>query len=351
MPQFTDQAVDLAPEVIAEAVCYALAQPENVDVSDLVVRPSRERCTPGPRRPGRWEETMFTVCHMFVSLDGKIDGDFLPPQSRPCPGGLRGPSGGLPRQAILYGTTTMLGGFADGPAPACPGRRPLAKEDSVNPQGQRMGQFVVSVDPKGVFGLSGPVLERKGRPAAHVIQAVTEQVDPAYLTYLRQVGVSYLFAGKEQLDCPLLLEKLAARFGVQRLMVAGGGVVNWSFLQAGCVDEVSLVVAPWRTGPPPPCPALSGGGFLPNRGPVALLAEAKPLAGGRVVGAIHRPGKGEDGAMRGGAHDRGRIPSGPPSRLPSCAGALRLRDGGASPGRGRKPRHREAIQPAPKTGP
>ena len=43
MPQFTDQAVDLAPEVIAEAVCYALAQPENVDVSDLVVRPSRER--------------------------------------------------------------------------------------------------------------------------------------------------------------------------------------------------------------------------------------------------------------------------------------------------------------------
>ena len=37
------QAVGVAPEVIAEAVCYALAQPENVDVSDLVVRPSRER--------------------------------------------------------------------------------------------------------------------------------------------------------------------------------------------------------------------------------------------------------------------------------------------------------------------
>lgn len=37
------QAVGLAPEVIAEAVCYALAQPENVDVSDLVVRPSREQ--------------------------------------------------------------------------------------------------------------------------------------------------------------------------------------------------------------------------------------------------------------------------------------------------------------------
>ena len=106
-------------------------------------------------------------------------------------------------QAILYGTTTMLGGFADGPAPRLPRQgAPLAKEDSVNPQGQRMGQFVVSVDPKGSLAFSGPVLERKGRPAAHVIQAVTEQVDPAYLTYLRQVGVSYLFAGKEQPGLP-----------------------------------------------------------------------------------------------------------------------------------------------------
>ena len=145
----------------------------------------------------------------------------------------------------------------------------------MNPQGQQVGQFVVSVDPKGSLAFSG-----KGRPAAHVIQAVTEQVDPAYLAYLRQVGVSYLFAGKEQLDCPLLLEKLAARFGVQRLRVAGGGVVNWSFLQAGCVDEVSLVVAPVADGSTTAVSSFEQGGFLPNHGPVALsLAEAKPLAG------------------------------------------------------------------------
>lgn len=156
-----------------------------------------------------------------------------------------------------------------------PRKPPLPKEDYVNPQGQQVGQFVVSVDPKGSLAFSG-----KGRPAAHVIQAVTEQVDPAYLAYLRQVGVSYLFAGKEQLDCPLLLEKLAARFGVQRLMVAGGGVVNWSFLQAGCVDEVSLVVAPVADGSTTAVSSFEQGGFLPNHGPVALsLAEAKPLAG------------------------------------------------------------------------
>ena len=32
----------LEPDVIANAVLYALSQPEHVDVSDLVVRPVRE---------------------------------------------------------------------------------------------------------------------------------------------------------------------------------------------------------------------------------------------------------------------------------------------------------------------
>lgn len=36
------EAVGMRPDVIANAVCYALSQPDQVDVSDLVVRPSRE---------------------------------------------------------------------------------------------------------------------------------------------------------------------------------------------------------------------------------------------------------------------------------------------------------------------
>lgn len=36
------EEVGLEPDTIANAVLYALSQPENVDVSDLVVRPSRE---------------------------------------------------------------------------------------------------------------------------------------------------------------------------------------------------------------------------------------------------------------------------------------------------------------------
>ena len=39
--QFYEQA-GMTPDVIANAVLYALSQPDNVNVSDLVVRPAME---------------------------------------------------------------------------------------------------------------------------------------------------------------------------------------------------------------------------------------------------------------------------------------------------------------------
>ena len=77
---------------------------------------------------------------------------------------------------------------------------------------------------------------------------MTQQASPAYLAYLQERGVSYLFAGKERLDCALLLQKLYRLFGIDKLMLAGGGIVNGSFLAAGLVDEFSLVVAPVADG-------------------------------------------------------------------------------------------------------
>lgn len=62
--------------------------------------------------------------------------------------------------------------------------------------------------------------------------------------------ISYLLAGKDTLDYALALEKLKRLFGIQVLMLGGGGVLNWSFLQAGMCDELSLVVAPAADGNP-----------------------------------------------------------------------------------------------------
>ena len=70
-----------------------------------------------------------------------------------------------------------------------------------------------------------------------------------YLTTLRERGVSYLLAGREEeIDLSLALEKIGARLDVRALMLEGGGAINGSFMRAGLIDEVSLLVAPVADG-------------------------------------------------------------------------------------------------------
>jgi riboflavin biosynthesis pyrimidine reductase len=78
----------------------------------------------------------------------------------------------------------------------------------------------------------------------HVVAILSERVSDEYLAFLRGRGVSYLLAGARDVDLPLALEKIAARFSVRTLMLEGGGRINGGMLRAGLVDEVSVLVAP-----------------------------------------------------------------------------------------------------------
>ena len=178
----------------------------------------------------------FVVCHMLASLDGKIDGDFFGSAET---GPARQAYGDLRPyyqcQATVYGTTTMLGGYADGTVSPEELQAPSSdfnpEEDYIDADGRALGNFIVSFDTKANLRFHSPTLEKKGRPAAHVIEVLTYQARPAYLAYLRRLGISYVFAGRADMSLSLLLEKLQSAFGVTRVMVAGGGVMNWSFLQ------------------------------------------------------------------------------------------------------------------------
>ena len=229
---------------------------------------------------------MFVVCHMLSSLDGRIDGAFFSaPETAPAVAAYGNLRGYYHCQATLYGTTTMLGGYADGPAPALPETGAGAEsgppfDDYVNPEGKALGNYIVSLDPLGSLGFQGPVLEKQGRPAAHVIQVLTSRVSPAYLAYLRDLGISWVIAGDQTLDCALLLDKLKEKFSIQRLMVAGGGVADWSFLREGLLDELSLVLMPIADGSTTAVSIFENADFLPPHPPAALrLLEVKQLEG------------------------------------------------------------------------
>jgi riboflavin biosynthesis pyrimidine reductase len=87
-----------------------------------------------------------------------------------------------------------------------------------------------------------------------IVVVLTEAVSDAHLAGLRADGVSYVIAGKFELDITLALETLSRELGVKRLLLEGGGITNGAFLRAGLVDEVSLLVCPFVDGAPgAPC--------------------------------------------------------------------------------------------------
>ena len=87
-----------------------------------------------------------------------------------------------------------------------------------------------------------------------IVVVLTERVSDAHLAGLRQDGVSYIFAGEEELDLELALETLNRELGIERLLLEGGGGSNGSFLRAGLIDEISLAI----------CPAVDGAKGAPS---------------------------------------------------------------------------------------
>lgn len=225
----------------------------------------------------------YVICHMLASLDGKIDGEFFSaPECVPALQQFAKARILYNCNATLYGTTTMEGGYADGRVSALPKSDAVyTHEDYIAPSDA--DNYIISLDPQGVLSFHGKYLEKKSRPKAHVIEVLTEQVSNDYLAYLRKLDISYLFAGKEQLDCKLLLHKLKSLFGVERLMVSGGGLTNWSFVQENLVDELSLVLAPVADGSSTAASIFEKADFLPHRAPAAFTLKAADSIGSDVL--------------------------------------------------------------------
>lgn len=193
----------------------------------------------------------YTICHLLCSLDGKISGPFMgSPAAHAGIAAYGRIASELGSRATLYGTTTMLDfcpGCYDDPYAEPSGTNPHTADDFLAPHSEET--IIVSLDRRGCLEYPGASMTRRGK-SSHLVAALTRKVSSEYLDYLRRIGVSYLFAGDDDIDCPLLLEKLGDLFGVTRATLAGGGKVDWSFLEASCLDEVSLVVVPVVDGTP-----------------------------------------------------------------------------------------------------
>lgn len=220
------------------------------------------------------------VCHMAASIDGRIVVDGWPDEvSATVRREYEEVHAGYAADGWLCGRVTMEP-FAKRLRSAeevAREHRGAPRDDFVAP-GEH-ASFAFSVDPGGKLAW-----ESSDVGGDHVVAVLSERVSDDYLASLRARGVSYLLAGAREVDLPLALEKIGARFGVKTLMLEGGGGINGSMLRAGLVDEVSVLVAPLvdgRVG----TPAL----FDADAGALARLALAQvERRGGDVLWLRYR---------------------------------------------------------------
>lgn len=188
----------------------------------------------------------YVICHILSSLDGKINGPFMAAEAARALGGEYGKiRTEMNADAWLYGTTTVKE-FLNF-------REPALKENAHVPEGDFIAgddtkPYFVALDAKGELGWESGRFANKGRAEAHVISVLTEAAPASYRAYLKERGVSYILAGNAKLDCEMAVEKLHRLFGIEKLLICGGGAADWTFLQSGMVDELSLVLSPVTDG-------------------------------------------------------------------------------------------------------
>jgi len=145
-------------------------------------------------------------------------------------------------EAWILGRVSLEKDFSGGikPEPIEP-EQPIKREPFIGDPNAK--SFAIAVDRQGKLGWNSN--ETGGD---HIIELLTEKVSDAYLNYLQQLKISYLFAGKHELDFKLALEQLVDLFPIKTLMLEGGGHLNGSFLNEGLIDELSLLLIPVADG-------------------------------------------------------------------------------------------------------
>ena len=187
----------------------------------------------------------YIFCHMMTSLDGKIMGSYMETPEGAAAGDVFynlsfGKNPYYKHQGWLSGRITTDDNFTFYEKPD------LDENAAKVPEGdyiaKKTDMYYVSIDPSGRQGWKSSTLTYIDT-TAHVIEVLTEKATNAYKAFLRRLSISYIIAGSDSLDYEQTLSKLKEQFGIENLMLGGGAALNWSFIQAGMCDEVSVVIA------------------------------------------------------------------------------------------------------------
>lgn len=231
------------------------------------------------------EKTHVTL-HIFTSVDGKITGSFSKAKEAKIAGELFESIGfkedhpdSFHFDGWIYGSTTSKEFTGSALLDLEEPTQPIPAGDFIINQGKE--KYFIAFDRKGSLAWQTNKTSYANQEA-YVIEVLTEMASDSYKNFLRKQQIPYLIAGKEQINIPLVFEKLATIYDASNLLLGGGGVLNWSFLDAGLVDEISLIVAPAVDGNPNDTD-LFDASFSDNSRPIGFSLNAAQVLEGNTL--------------------------------------------------------------------
>jgi len=147
--------------------------------------------------------------------------------------------------AIIVGISTVL---ADNP-------RLTARFVKVK---QKKHPSRIIVDSTARIPLDSRILRSASR--IETIVVVTKRADPDKILKIKKSGASVLIAGLRRVDLKetfVFLEKA----GYKKILVEGGGSLNWSLLRIGVIDELIITISPRIVGGVRATTLVEGKGF------------------------------------------------------------------------------------------
>jgi len=122
------------------------------------------------------------------------------------------------------------------------------------------GYYRIVADSKLSIPLNAKVIDFQPRLYPTII-ITTKEAPPEKIKLFSDKKVKIIHAGTEgEVD---ILEALTGlnKLGINRILLEGGGTLNWSFIKEDLIDEMRLTLAPWMIGGKHATSLVEGAGF------------------------------------------------------------------------------------------
>ena len=103
----------------------------------------------------------------------------------------------------------------------------------------------IIIDSKARIPLNSRII--KSSKKIQTIVGTTRNAPIRKINALKKVGVQVLFSGKRKVNIKSLFQQLE-NLGLKRILVEGGGEINWSVLKIGLADELIVTISPVVVG-------------------------------------------------------------------------------------------------------